>query len=442
MVFNVWHITNTGCPYVVHFVQKTQAPRDQGHQGLGHEGMGTQGDGLRGKCYGCGLRDHMAKSPKCPAKNSKCTFCHKSRHWETVCFTKQKSNAAAKLHEVSELGSGANLQCIQCTLRSVFKPTPRDVLFTDTIQLRDLYTDTLHTLMGEIDSGSYCSVISCCLFDDQLSLVHLHAVQHPSFAFGGVPVTGFEGTFSAVISANGRECSVNMVVCSANITPLIGRNIINGLEVSFTRSSSALVVSSSSSMLARSDSGILSSLAMKHYEVSSVAQPSLHGNYTILPHEFSTLTLNQLGGYPRFQHRIQLHPGTIPIVSHMRPVPLALREKMESAVRELDHQGIWEPVDESERALCLITSIKPMGGVHITTDFSLLNTSVILSCYSLLLPEDFLQATKGSSFISKLSLIKGSHQIELHPHSRKLMATFMLYAHGYIYANTYTCPRD
>ncbi len=100
-------------------------------------------------------------------------------------------------------------------------------------------------------------------------------------------------------------------------------------------------------MLVQSDSGVLPSSATQHYEVSSIAQPSLHGNYTTLLHEFLTLTLTQLGGDLEFQHQIQLHSGTTPVVCHMRPVPLALREKVESAVRKLDCQGIWEPVEES-----------------------------------------------------------------------------------------------
>ncbi len=66
-----------------------------------------------------------------------------------------------------------------------------------------------------------------------------------------------------------------------------------------------------------------------------------------------------------------------------------------------------------------------MGEVCITTDFTQLNKSVILSCYSLLRPEDILWRTKGGLFFLKLNLIKGFQQIELHPDSRRLMATLM-----------------
>ncbi len=50
--------SSTGRSSGVHFVQKMQTPRGQGHQGLGYKGSGAEGDGSQGNCYGCGARDH------------------------------------------------------------------------------------------------------------------------------------------------------------------------------------------------------------------------------------------------------------------------------------------------------------------------------------------------------------------------------------------------
>ncbi len=113
----------------------------------------------------------------------------------------------------------------------------------------------------------------------------------------------------------------------------------------------------------------------------------------------------------------------IPVTCCMRPVPLALHEMVEDAVRELIWQGIWEPVEKSEWALRLVTPMKPTGEVRVTTDFMPLNKSVILSRYPLPLPDKIFQKTRGSSDFSKLDLVKGYHQIELHPESRPLAAT-------------------
>ncbi len=59
----------------------------------------------------------------------------------------------------------------------------------------------------------------------------------------------------------------------------------------------------------------------------------------------------------------------MPVAIQMQPVPIALREKVEDAVRELDRQEIWEPCEKSEWALRMVTPMKPTGEVRITTDF-------------------------------------------------------------------------
>ncbi len=58
---------------------------------------------------------------------------------------------------------------------------------------------------------------------------------------------------------------------------------------------------------------------------------------------------------------------------------------------------------------------KPTGEVHITTNFMALNKSIIPGRYPLPLPEEIFQKTRGSSFFSKLDIVKGYHQIELKP---------------------------
>ncbi len=70
--------------------------------------------------------------------------------------------------------------------------------------------------------------------------------------------------------------------------------------------------------------------------------------YACLLCEFLTCTCDHLGSYPRFQHQILLKPDTVPVACRLRPVPLTLHEGVETAVHELDHQGIWEPVEKSE----------------------------------------------------------------------------------------------
>ncbi len=92
-------------------------------------------------------------------------------------------------------------------------------------------------------------------------------------------------------------------------------------------------------------------------------------SYSAILKGFPGLTLPKLGHYPNFQHCIELQPGTVPVATRMWPVLLALHDKVKEAVRELDHQEIWEQCDKSEWALRMVTPMKLTGEVCITMVF-------------------------------------------------------------------------
>ena len=41
-------------------------------------------------CYSCGSKNHLAKSPNCPAVSKPCTYCHKMGHFEKMCNSKRR----------------------------------------------------------------------------------------------------------------------------------------------------------------------------------------------------------------------------------------------------------------------------------------------------------------------------------------------------------------
>ncbi len=71
-------------------------------------------------------------------------------------------------------------------------------------------------------------------------------------------------------------------------------------------------------------------------------------SYSPLLKEFPAVPLPQVGEFPDFGHTIQLQQDTVPVACKDRPIPLALCSKVETAVRETDAQGVWEPMDKSE----------------------------------------------------------------------------------------------
>ncbi len=77
------------------------------------------------------------------------------------------------------------------------------------------------------------------------------------------------------------------------------------------------------------------------------------------------------------------------------------------------------------RIVTQMSPTKQTGEVCIIMDFHLLNQSVVLTRFLLLIPEDLFLQTKALHYFSKLDLIKGYNNIELHPDSRPLTSTLM-----------------
>ncbi len=236
----------------------------------------------------------------------------------------------------------------------------------------------------------------------------------------------FDSFITVQVESEGQICSSNLMVSSAESEHILGRNLINHFSLVIWGSSGGSIGDQPDALsMVHSPPSVdaVHALMCTTKESSQLSDdPTIQANYASMFWEFPALELPRLGHYP-FQHRITLQPDTVPVAFQMHPVPLALHEKVEEVVCELDRQGVWEPCEKSEWMLCMVTPMKPTGEVCITTDFSLLNKSIIPFQLPLPVPEDLFQQTQGSKFFSKLDLVKAFHNIELHPDSRTLTTT-------------------
>ncbi len=160
----------------------------------------------------------------------------------------------------------------------------------------------------------------------------LKRLKGPSYAFGGSPISDLEGSFNIMVLANGRECSADFLIASADIMPLIGRDLINGLELSIHGAQTYLMVGAT---LTETESSC-HTLRSISFLASAVDNQN---TYTCFICKFLTLTCDHRGSYIGIQHHILLKPDTVPVACLPRPVPLALWERVEAAVHELHRQG-------------------------------------------------------------------------------------------------------
>ena len=98
--------------------------------------------------------------------------------------------------------------------------------------------------------------------------------------------------------------------------------------------------------------------------------PKLLGYYSIhkvdsitLKSEFPDVFKKELGFLQSIEAVIDLKEGSKPRLCKSRPIPFALREQVEQAIRKQVADGELEPVDRSDWAAPIVVMTKKDGGI-------------------------------------------------------------------------------
>ncbi|CAA9995134.1 unnamed protein product [Nesidiocoris tenuis] len=87
--------------------------------------------------------------------------------------------------------------------------------------------------------------------------------------------------------------------------------------------------------------------------------------------ELRRLAVNyQVGAIKKFTCTLQLKEGATPIYQKARPVPLALRGRIENELQRLVEAGVLEPVETSDWATPVVPVVKPSGDIRLCGDYS------------------------------------------------------------------------
>ena len=99
-----------------------------------------------------------------------------------------------------------------------------------------------------------------------------------------------------------------------------------------------------------------------------------------------------------------------------RPVPYALRAKVEAELDRLEKEGILEPVKFSDWAAPIVPVVKRDGSVRICGDYKLtVNQAASTDTYPLPRIEDLFTSLSGGKLFSKLDL---AHAYQRSTHTR------------------------
>ena len=119
----------------------------------------------------------------------------------------------------------------------------------------------------------------------------------------------------------------------------------------------------------------------------------------------------QLGLLKGVEVKLALNPEAPPKFCKARPVPYAMRERVEMELRRLEKEGALVPIEFSNWAAPIVAVLKSNGKVRICGDFHVLvNPALKLDRYPIPQVEDLL--AEGKSF-TKLDLNQAYTQLAL-----------------------------
>ena len=128
----------------------------------------------------------------------------------------------------------------------------------------------------------------------------------------------------------------------------------------------------------------------------------------------------ELGTYTGPATKIIVDPTQTPRFCKARSVPYALRERVNEQLKQLEAEGIIQPVTHSDGAAPIVPVVKANKQIRIFGDFKqTVNKAARVDVYPIPTVEDILATLAKGKYFSKLDLSQAYNQLPLDDVSRQ-----------------------
>ena len=328
-------------------------------------------------CNRCGKTDHMAVN--CKFKTAKCHFCQKIGHLARVCMAKNRNKppvrtdaTQAKAETKKPKNDVHQLETVDPELTD--SSSEDDHLHT-ILQLggksdKFLYTATINGIEVEmeLDSGADRSTVPWTLFQAKLAGVCKLMPTNVALYQYDKSHLKIKGQCKVTVQVLGRKIVTTLIVVDVNHqVPLFGRDWM----VSFGLDLPTIFKQTLQVCHAISSNTVIESFVS----------------------EFRDVFKEELGILQGIEATIELNPTAVPRFCKNRPVPFALKEKVETLLKAQVAQGELRPVDRSDWATPIVVVPKSDRGIRICGDFKVtINPVICPQVFPLPTPEEMFSA--------------------------------------------------
>lgn len=313
-------------------------------------------------CYRCGDRH----GGECRFVNAVCHYCKKRGHIEKICTAKKKNS----LGKVNYTDDESDIQ-----LNGIYKVDGARTRLP-AYELR-LSLDGVPVIM-EVDSGAAFSLVN----ERTWSRLQPRAAPRPltsrlrTWNDSPVSVVG-QATVSVQYKDIKRE--LNIVVARGSGPNLIGRDWFEALEISV--------------------------------KVNTILDVDMTATNALLV-KYGEVFRDELGTYRGDPVAIQLKPNAAPKFLKARPVPFAIKDRVEKEIDRLVGENVLRPVSFSEWATPVVPIIKKNGAIRLCGDYrSTVNQATESDTYPMPTASEVFAAISGGKFYTTLDLDRAYTQV-------------------------------
>ena len=332
-------------------------------------------------CHRCGSKDHDGQS--CRHTKTKCYKCGKTGHIAPVCRSGARRPANHRGHgrvrktHLVETDTSGELPMLTFRVKdSSVKPIKVDVQVAG------------KDLTMEVDTGAAVSILSERQFRQLFPRVKLTPTSMVLATYTGEPMR-VSGTMSAEVHYQQQTFRDELVVVAGDGPCLLGRSWLKHLRLDWA-------------------------------SIAAVSQGSSTQTVESLLGEYKEVFANELGTFQPFEAKLSVAKNATPKFHRARPVPFALKSKVEEALDRLEAEGVLEKVSHSDWAAPIVTVPKKDGSIRVCGDYKVSVNSVLdVDQYPLPRPEDLFATLAGGKQFTTLDLSHAYNQLRLDQESQK-----------------------
>lgn len=236
-------------------------------------------------------------------------------------------------------------------------------------------------LCFEVDTGSAVTAISDSVYRAHFSNYKLDNSKQILLSYNGTPIDVL-GVLPLPFAYRSQTQTINVYVVKNGGPPLLGRDFLSKFKL----------------------------------EISPIN--NLSNSYE---NQFPRLFSDELGCCEGVEVKLNMKPESIPIFMKARPVPFAIRSKLEEEIYRLQSLGIIEPVTYSEYASPIVPVLRSDGKIRLCADYSsTLNKQLLVEKYPLPRVEELFSKLHNGVHFTKLDLSGAYNQLRLHEDSQLL----------------------